>query len=97
MVRNDAALMTMRQFALQPVKHAEQAVEAEQRQCRSAPDHQSALPAEGAGNFPLAAPGNEKRFVVLAFHQDDRRARIEIVRLPRHGGAGVGRIRYRSR
>ena len=85
--------MMTRQSALEPVQDAEQAVEAEQRQSRSAPDHQRAFPAERAGNLPLAAPGNEKSFVVLALHQDDRRVRIESVRLSRQGRAGVGRIR----
>src|SRR5580658_9539916 len=68
---------------LPPVKDAEQAVEAEQRQRRSAPDHQRALPAQRAGNLPLAPPRNEKGLIVLAFHQDDGRVRIETVSLSR--------------
>src|SRR5208282_5067461 len=52
-------------------------IQTEQSQYGTAPDHQRALPAESAGNLLLAAPRDHEGLVVLAFHQHDRRMRIE--------------------
>src|ERR1700682_3659439 len=55
----------------------EKDIEAEEGQDRAAPDHQRAFPSEGAGKVALAAPGNQKSWVVLAFHQNHWGMRIE--------------------
>src|SRR5579872_349722 len=87
---------------LEQVLDAEEEVEADQRECGAAPDHQSAFPAEGASDFVLAAPRNQERFVVGTLHQNDRWKAIGIalvgggrfceMRLwQRYAGGGPGR------
>src|SRR5437667_2392856 len=64
---------------LEQTLDAQKEVEAEQREGGAAPDHQSAFPSQRTGHVLLAAPGDQKSFVVCALPQDDRRERVESI------------------
>ncbi len=78
------------------MRHAVQSVEAEQGQCRTAPDHERALPAERAGKLESASPGYEEGGVVLAFHEYHPRMLVELIKNGRWPRAGVRGILGRA-
>ena len=60
------------------MREREQAVEAEQSEDGTAPDHQSALPPQRAGDLALTPPGDQEGWIIFSLHERDRRARVEI-------------------
>lgn len=61
------------------MRQSKQAIETEQSEDGTAPDHQSTLPAQRARDLPLAPPGDQESWIIFALHEDDRGARFEVV------------------
>jgi hypothetical protein len=65
--------------SLEEMREFEQAVEGDQGERGTTPDHEGAFPSECASYFALAAPGDHEGWIVLSFHENDCGMRIEAV------------------